>query len=192
MLLYGEQSQERLDTRLEGVTFSERGTSFVLRTADGVRACFTPLLGRPIILNLAGAFTLAVALGENPDVIVAAFRTLKPVPNRLEVVRERGVTWIRDAYNSNQFGFRAALEVLTALPATRRFLVTPGVIELGAEQFEVNRVLAREAAAVCDATVVVTSTNREALSPGIGRSATSRNSYRSLAGRRRSAGCGIQ
>ena len=71
--------------------------------------------GRPIILNLAGAFTLATALGVDPEVIVAALRTLKPVSNRLEVVEERGVTWIRDAYNSNQFGFRAALEVVAAL-----------------------------------------------------------------------------
>jgi hypothetical protein len=57
-----------------------------------------------------------------------------PVSNRLEVIEDAGVTWIRDAYNSNQFGFRAALEVAADLPVTRRFLVTPGVIELGAEQ----------------------------------------------------------
>ena len=100
-------------------------------TRDRAYTCFTPLLGRPIILNLAGAFTLATALGVDPEVAVAAFRTLKPVSNRLEVVEERGVTWIRDAYNSNQFGFRAALEVAAALPAARRFLATPGVIELG-------------------------------------------------------------
>ena len=100
--------------------------------ATGVYHCFTPLLGRPIILNIAGAFTLASALGVDPEVIVAALRTLKPVSNRLEVVEERGISWIRDAYNSNQFGFRAALEVAAALPVDRRFLATPGVIELGA------------------------------------------------------------
>ena len=65
----------------------------------------------------------------DPDVIVAAIRTLKPVSNRLEVVEDGGITWVRDAYNSNQFGFRAALEVAAALPATKRILVTPGVIE---------------------------------------------------------------
>lgn len=166
VLLYGETSSEELATRLEGVEFSERGTSFVLRTPDRVLTAFTPLLGRPIILNVAGAFTLAAALGVAPDVIVAALRTLKPVPNRLEVIKERGITWIRDAYNSNQFGFRAALEVAAALPVSRRFLATPGVIELGAEQFQVNRALAREAAAVCDTTLVVAGTNREAFLAG--------------------------
>jgi UDP-N-acetylmuramoyl-tripeptide--D-alanyl-D-alanine ligase len=166
VLLYGERSIEDLDTRLEQVTFTKQGTSFVLQTRDRSFTCFTPLLGRPIILNVAGAFTLAAAIGVEPELIVAALRTLRPVSNRLEVVEERGVTWIRDAYNSNQFGFRAALEVAAALPASRRFLATPGVIELGTEQFDVNRTLAREASAVCNTTVVVSETNREAFVAG--------------------------
>lgn len=164
--LYGETSTDRLDTRLEQVQYSRQGTTFQLRTADGTYTCFTPLLGRPIVLNLAGAFTLASALGVDRRMIVAAMRTLTPVSNRLEVVDEGGITWIRDAYNSNRFGFRAALEVAAALPAARRFLVTPGVIELGAEQFATNRELARDAATVCTTTVVVSDTNREAFVAG--------------------------
>ena len=166
VLLYGETSEEELETRLESVHFSRQGTSFVLRTRTAVHSCFTPLLGRPIILNIAGAFTLASALGVDPEVIVAALRTLKPVSNRLEVVEERGISWIRDAYNSNQVGFRAALEVAAALPVDRRFMATPGVIELGPQQFDVNRALSREAAAVCDRTLVVSDTNREAFAAG--------------------------
>lgn len=166
VLLYGETSDEDLATRVEQVSFSKHGTTFVLRTRDCSYECFTPLLGRPIILNLAGAFTLATALGLDPDIAVASLRTLKPVANRLEVVEEGGVTWIRDAYNSNQFGFRAALEVAAALPVERRFLATPGVIELGSRQFEVNRALAKEAAEICEQTLVVAETNREAFVAG--------------------------
>lgn len=165
-LLYGESSSEDLATRLECVRFSTEGTFFALRTKAQTYQCFTPLHGRPIVLNLAGAFTLAAAVGVDPDVIVAALRTLRPVSNRLEVAEEKGVTWIRDAYNSNQFGFRAALEVAAALPVKRRFLATPGVIELGASQAGVNRALSRDAAAVCDSTLVVSETNREAFVAG--------------------------
>lgn len=164
--LYGERAPEALDTRIEGIRFTRQGTQFVLRTNEGTYACMTPLLGRPIILNLAGAFTLAVAVGVDPEVAIASFRTLTPVANRLEVVEEAGVTWIRDAYNSNQFGFRAALEVAAELPAARRILVTPGVIELGPEQASVNRALSREAAGVCDRTIVVSGTNRAAFVDG--------------------------
>jgi UDP-N-acetylmuramoyl-tripeptide--D-alanyl-D-alanine ligase len=166
VLLYGQESGENLDVRLREMRFTKQGTSFALEARGRRWSCFTPLLGRPIILNLAGAFTLARALEVDPEVIVAAIRTLRPVSNRLEVVEERGVTWIRDAYNSNQFGFRAALEVAAALPVSRRFLATPGVIELGADQFQVNRTLSKEAATVCDTTLVVTDTNREAFVAG--------------------------
>ncbi|MGE3509430.1 MAG: Mur ligase family protein [Vicinamibacterales bacterium] len=166
VLLYGEMSPEALDTRLEEVRFSKEGTHFVLRTRRAVHECFTPLHGRPIVLNLAGAFTLAVALGVDPAVAAAACRTLRPVSNRLEVVEDREVTWVRDAYNSNQFGFRAALEVAAALPAVHRVLVTPGVIELGATQAEVNAQLSGAAAAICDRTLVVSDTNREAFVRG--------------------------
>jgi UDP-N-acetylmuramoyl-tripeptide--D-alanyl-D-alanine ligase len=164
--LYGEHHTGALDTRVEQIRFTKQGTHFVLQTTDRAFTCFTPLLGRPIIVNLAGAFTLAVAVGLDPDVAVAAFRTLKPVANRLEVVEDAGITWIRDAYNSNQFGFRAALEVAADLPASRRILVTPGVIELGTEQHTVNRTLSREAAAICDTTLVVSETNRAAFAEG--------------------------
>jgi UDP-N-acetylmuramoyl-tripeptide--D-alanyl-D-alanine ligase len=164
--LYGEHHTGALDTRVEQIRFTKQGTHFVLQTPDRAFPCFTPLLGRPIIVNLAGAFTLAVAVGLDPEIAVAAFRTLTPVANRLEVVEDAGITWIRDAYNSNQFGFRAALEVAADLPASRRILVTPGVIELGAEQHTINRTLSREAAAICDATLVVSETNRAAFVEG--------------------------
>ncbi len=166
VLLYGETSGEDLETRLEQVRFTKAGTAFRLKTRTAEHACFTPVHGRPIVLNLAGAFTLAAALGVDPEIIVAAFRTLKPVSNRLEVVEDRGITWIRDAYNSNQFGFRAALEVAAALPVERRVLVTPGVIELGPQQADVNRALSTRAAEVCDRTLVVSETNRDAFVAG--------------------------
>jgi UDP-N-acetylmuramoyl-tripeptide--D-alanyl-D-alanine ligase len=166
VLLYGENADQDLDTRLTGVEFTKQGTSFVLITRNGDYQCFAPIHGRPIILNLAGAFTLARALGVDPEVIVASFRTLKPVSNRLEVVEDRGITWIRDAYNANQVGFRAALEVAASLPVKHRVLVTPGVIELGVMQAEVNQALSKSAAEVCDNTLVVSDTNRDAFVAG--------------------------
>lgn len=166
VLLYGESSTDNVAVRIRGIEFSRQGTTFELHTNNGCHQCFTPLLGRPIIVNLTGVFTLAAAMGVPEEIIVAAMRTLQPVPNRLEVVEDAGITWIRDAYNSNQFGFRAALEVAVALPANRRFLVTPGVIELGRQQFDVNRALARDAATVCDNTIIVAEINRDAFIQG--------------------------
>ena len=90
VLLYGETSTDSLETRIGEIVFSTQGTSFVLHAKGKDYRCFTPVHGRPIVLNLAGVFTLATAMGVEADVAVAAMRTLKPVSNRLEVVEERG------------------------------------------------------------------------------------------------------
>ena len=166
VLLYGESSAEELDTRLLSITFSARGTHFKIRHRGTDYDGFTPLLGRPIMLNMLGAYTLATALGMTPEIVLAALRALRPVSNRLEVVEDNGITWIRDAYNSNPIGFRAALEVTAGLPVERRILVTPGVIELGPQQYDANQALAAEAAAVCDYTLIVSETNRAAFEAG--------------------------
>jgi UDP-N-acetylmuramoyl-tripeptide--D-alanyl-D-alanine ligase len=92
---------------------------------------------------------------------------LQPVDNRLVLDRKGSVGFLRDAYNSNPTGFEAALEVLGTLPASRRILMTPGMIELGEQQGEQNRRLARIAAGVVDLAIVVGSINREALLAGL-------------------------
>ena len=66
LLLYGETSGEELATRIDDIRFSRSGTTFVLRTRERVYACATPLLGRPIVLNLTGVFTLATTMGVDP------------------------------------------------------------------------------------------------------------------------------
>ena len=62
---------------------------------------------------------------------------------------------IDDAYNSNPAGAAAALEVLHSHPAKRRILVTPGMVELGDQETELNEAFGRQAAAVCDHVILV-------------------------------------
>ena len=58
------------------------------------------------------------------------------------------------AYNSNPNGCRAALNVLSLFDACR-ILVTPGMVELGAKQEELNFEFGQEAAKACDYIVLV-------------------------------------
>jgi UDP-N-acetylmuramoyl-tripeptide--D-alanyl-D-alanine ligase len=91
----------------------------------------------------------------------------EPVDNRLVLDRKGSIAFLRDAYNSNPTGFEAALEVLGTLPATRRILITPGMIELGDRQYEENRRLARIAAGIVDLVIIVGTVNRDALVAGL-------------------------
>jgi UDP-N-acetylmuramoyl-tripeptide--D-alanyl-D-alanine ligase len=89
------------------------------------------------------------------------------VEHRLQLLEgSGGVTVIDDAYNSNPDGADAALDVLASMPARRRVVVTPGMIELGDRQFAENERFGRRAAAVADVVVVVARANREAIVSG--------------------------
>jgi UDP-N-acetylmuramoyl-tripeptide--D-alanyl-D-alanine ligase len=92
----------------------------------------------------------------------------RTVPINQKSMQEGSVTRLNDAYNSNPVGFAAALEVLDKFPASgRKVLVTPGMIELGPQQSDHNKNVAKAAAEICDLVVVVGRPNREAIVEGL-------------------------
>ena len=143
------------------------GTSFTLNWQGKSYSARAKLLGKAAISNLTGAFTMACALGADPTYAAAALANIEPVENRLSVSKEGDVVYLRDAYNSNPVGFEAALDVLNRMAGKRKLLMTPGMIELGTEQFAQNTEAAKIAAQICDLVLIVGPTNRAALRTGL-------------------------
>ena len=96
-------------------------------------------------------------IGVRDNEIVAALGSVEPPPHRLAPIvnRATGVVVIDDAYNSNPEGAAGALEVLAEHEASRRLLVTPGMVELGDRQDDANQEFGRQAGRVCDLVVLV-------------------------------------
>jgi len=167
-LLYGfDESAGHLDCRASALSFGDTGTSFVIHWKGAELPGRTPLLGRPALLNALGAFTMVCALGADPAYAAACLANLEPVDNRLVLDRKADVSFLRDAYNSNPVGFAAALEVLGSLKASRRIVMTPGMVELGDQQDGENRRLARLCAGVADLIIVVGSINKASILAGL-------------------------
>ncbi len=100
--------------------------------------------------------------------IFGYIKTAPPTPHRQQIIKtSAGITIIDDTYNSNPAGFNSALELLKNTPAQRRILVTPGMIELGKKQFELNKEAARSAAKIADYIIIVGETNKKALREGL-------------------------
>lgn len=140
----------RGDYRAEDITAEEGGFRFTLR---GV-TFHTRLLGRHNILNLCAAIAVANTLGIPLEKLTLPVRRLESVPHRLQLLGAGNRLIIDDAYNSNPAGALAALEALAAFPRLR-VLVTPGMVELGGRQEELNRAFGSQAAARCDRAVLV-------------------------------------
>ncbi|HEY3317582.1 MAG TPA: UDP-N-acetylmuramoyl-tripeptide--D-alanyl-D-alanine ligase [Coriobacteriia bacterium] len=140
---------------VEDVSVSGEGTSFSVAMRDGtVLVARTRLLGRHAAFNCSLAAVAALELGVQREAVVDGLARMAPVTHRLEVVRNDSVVVIDDAFSSNPEGFSAALEVLASFPG-RHILITPGMIELGAEAVPAHVLIAAEAAKACDVIILV-------------------------------------
>lgn len=106
--------------------------------------------------------------GMGKEEVLGYLKTAPPTPHRQEIIKtSAGITIIDDTYNSNPAGFLSALETLKNTPAQRRILVTPGMIELGEKQFELNKSAAKSAAQIADYVIIVGETNKKAFEEGL-------------------------
>ncbi len=167
-LLYGlDNSQGNLDCWISLTGTSLKGTDFTITWNKQTYSGTTPLHGETALSNCAAAFTMACALGAQPKFALAALGTLQPVNNRLQISKEENRTYIHDAYNSNPEGFLSALSVLNQIPAQKRILMTPGMVELADQQYDQHHRVAKKAAQICDLAIIVGETNRASLGDGL-------------------------
>lgn len=143
------------DYRAYDISVSERGTTFSVKTPEGESEQFsTKLIGRHNVLNIVGAIAISHKMGISLRELKGQVRRLEGVPHRLQLSDRGDMTIIDDAYNSNPSGTKAALEALSLFDGYK-ILVSPGMVELGAKQNELNREFGRNAAKVCDYVVLV-------------------------------------
>jgi UDP-N-acetylmuramoyl-tripeptide--D-alanyl-D-alanine ligase len=121
--------------------------------------------------NLACALAAALALGVAPEELVARTKNVTGVAHRLNVeTSAAGVAVIDDTYNANPASAQAAIKVLATLELSgRRVVVTPGLVELGPEQYGENLRLGQRVAALPGELVVIGRTNALALTAGFER-----------------------
>lgn len=160
--------QEGNDYRAADIAVSDRGTEFTVITPDGEECRFsTKLLGEHNVQNILGAIAYCHGLGMKLPKLVLPVKRIDAVPHRLQLLDAgNDLCYIDDAYNSNPNGCRAALNVLSLFDACK-ILVTPGMVELGEKQEELNYEFGTEAAKVCDHIVLVGKAQTEPIYKGI-------------------------
>lgn len=149
------------------VVVNERGNSFKLHLGSEVVDCETSLLGKHNISNILLCASVAYNLGVSADSIKLAISKLVPSAHRLAIVPStNALVVIDDAYNGSVEGARAALDAISNFKS-KKIVVTPGLVELGKEEFNSNFELGREMAKVCDYVIIVGINNYDALSSGL-------------------------
>ncbi len=148
--------REGTEVWAENVQVSATGSSFLLCFKDGEKIpCETRMLGEHNILNILTAAAVARHLKLTSAQIARGIAALQPVEHRLQLLKSAGgVTVIDDAFNTNPRSAKKALDVLKAFPG-RRIIVTPGMVELGAEEEKYNEEFGAYMADCVDIAVLV-------------------------------------
>lgn len=156
IIRYGIDSNN-LDYWVEDIHFDVKGSTFTIGKYNQEKKVLqTKLLGVHNILNIAAAVSVASELGIDFEAISYAVKTIEPVPHRLELkAMANGKTIIDDAFNSNPEGARMALQVLKTFNSQNKILITPGMVELGAKEFQYNKEFGIQAADACDFIILV-------------------------------------
>jgi UDP-N-acetylmuramoyl-tripeptide--D-alanyl-D-alanine ligase len=121
--------------RAHSITYHAEGCRFVVERDNGESEIFEmSILGDHTIANMVLAVGVGLALGMRLKTIAQAAKSIKPVEHRLELKKMGGISVIDDAFNSNPTGAANAVDVLRRFEAKRRIIITPGMVELGAEE----------------------------------------------------------
>ena len=164
-MLVGREGSEAWAT---DVSVSPQGSHFTLHLKDWEPfACTTVLLGEHNISNILMAAAVAKHLGLNQEQIKRGILQCKPVEHRLQLLKTPGgVTVIDDAFNTNPSSSKRALQVLASFPG-RRVIVTPGMVELGAEEANYNQEFGQAMASAVDVAVLVGKRHTEPIQKGL-------------------------
>lgn len=130
---------EGSDAWASDVRVSASGSRFVLHL-KGMESidCETEMLGEHNIRNIVVAAAVAQHLGLNRAQIIRGIASVKPVEHRLQLIHNPGgIAVIDDAFNTNPRSSKEAMKVLGSFSG-RRILVTPGMVELGADEEKYN------------------------------------------------------
>lgn len=138
------------------IVLNSTGTKFnvYFKTENKAYPFATKLLGKANLYNILEGIALGYKLGISIKDLQKAVERIKPVLHRLSISKYYDIFIIDDAYNSNPEGAKMALETLNLMPG-KKIVVTPGMIEIGDLEDEVNREFGEQIAAVADEVILI-------------------------------------
>jgi len=147
---------KQADIYATNIKMDSKGMNFdVIFKNKNVKEKFhTKLLGIPNIYNILAG----IAFGDYKNMSIKELQLgvekILPVEHRLELKKVNNKYIIDDAYNSNPVGASMALDVLNLMKGFK-VVVTPGMIELGEEQYRHNKEFGSKISRVADLVILV-------------------------------------
>ncbi len=138
----------------DNIKVTAKGTSFTVHHGEESADFSTKLIGEHNVQNIVGAIAVANKLGVSFDELKMPVHRLEAVSHRMQILDKGSSVVIDDAFNSNPAGAKAALDTLRLMEGYR-ILVSPGMVDLGEREYELNKEFGKQAAEACDFVIAV-------------------------------------
>lgn len=155
-----------VDYYARNIKYSVEGTSFDVEYHGKSESMFMYVHGEHNVSNMLCAIALAHQMGLDFNTIRKAVKRIRSVKHRLEVKRSGNLILIDDAFNANPIGAYNALKLLDSFKE-EKIIITPGMIDLGSEQHEVNYNFGRQISEVCDKVYLVGEKQTQSIYQGL-------------------------
>lgn len=164
--IYGV-NDKHADVYAKDIKLSSNGCEFIAVTKNGEIKCVSKLLGEHNIQNILGCIGVAINLGLSNEEIEKGVAKIKPIEHRLQILdNSNGITVIDDAFNSNPVGSKMALDVLKGFEG-RKIIITPGMVELGKDEYKYNKEFGKHIASSVDIAILVGIKRSKAIVEGL-------------------------
>lgn len=151
---------------VKNISMNEKGSSFNIHAGKEVIPIQTKLLGKHNITNILCAVAIAKDMGMSNEEIRRAVKKILPIEHRLELKQIGEFLALDDSFNSNPEGSKMAIECLNMFQEKYKVLVTPGMVELGEKEYELNKKFG-EYATKCDYVILVGEKTTKAIRDGM-------------------------
>lgn len=148
--------ENEADVMAKDITYDENGMTFTVTFSDKFKSIkiSTVLLGIKNVYNILQAIALSKYMGVKDNNIVKGVKNIEAINHRLELKKIGDLVILDDAFNSNPEGAKNALDVLSKMKSAK-VIITPGMVEMGQEEENLNRAFGSQIASVCDKVYLV-------------------------------------
>ncbi|MCQ2979490.1 MAG: UDP-N-acetylmuramoyl-tripeptide--D-alanyl-D-alanine ligase [Clostridia bacterium] len=163
------------------ITYTSKGETFdciINGDEKNKLTIHTPLLGKHNIYNTLAAIAVAKDNKLTNEEIIKGASKIKPVEHRLQILKATSqITVIDDTFNANPEGTKEALEVLNMIEGNKKIIITPGMIEMGDKEYELNYEFGENCAKKADYTIMVGEVQTKPMQDAFNKLQVSKNKY---------------
>lgn len=149
----------KLDIYAKNINIRNGKTFFTLHIKNRSYRLSTKLIGFHNISNILQAVAIATTLNISMVKLKEKIKKLEPTPHRLQLIKNR-INILDDSYNCSILSAKNSLEVLSYFKGSK-ICCTPGIIEGGSLQEELNIELAKMLEKYSDVQIIIGKTNRK-------------------------------